>query len=72
MFMRDARCLLKNEKKVSNQAAIRLLCFEAYHNYIHSMYCCSEQDIIVLAVIFMKIVNETFKLKEWKEFFQTE
>jgi hypothetical protein len=58
-------CLLK----VSNPTAIRLLCLEAYHNYIHSMYPSSEQDCIALSVIFMKIMNESFKVKEWKQFF---
>ena len=55
--------------KVSNPTAIRLLCLEAYHNYIHSMYPSSEQDCIALSVIFMKIMNESFKVKEWKQFF---
>ncbi len=95
MFMRDSRCVLKYEKKVSVAAfvifcilkilkvksslmklnhplAIRLLCFEAYHNYIHSMYPITDNDMIVLAVIFMKLVNEGFDLKQWKDFFTSE
>ncbi len=35
------------------------------------MYCCTEQDSIKLAVIFMKILNETFKTNHWKEFFSS-
>ncbi|CAF0703806.1 unnamed protein product [Brachionus calyciflorus] len=72
LFMRDAMCPLKNEKKINNATAIRLLCFEAYYNYIHSMYISSEQEAAILAVIFMKMINENLKIKDWIQFFKSE
>jgi hypothetical protein len=48
--------------------AIRLLCFEAYHNYINSMYPCSENDVVQLAALFMEITNDDFDVKKWKAY----
>lgn len=67
-FKRDARLVLRNEKKVRHPWAIRLLCFEAYHNYINAMYPCSEHDACVLAAIFMEITNDGFDVKQWKSY----
>jgi hypothetical protein len=36
------------------------------------MYPTTDAEAVVLAVIFMKIVNEKFNLKQWKDFFNTE
>lgn len=55
--------------KISNPNSIRLLCFEAYHNYIHSMYPSSDLDTVILAAVFMKIVNESFSTAQWRDFF---
>jgi len=32
------------------------------------MYPCSDFDTVILATVFMKIVNESFTISQWKEF----
>ncbi|RMZ97685.1 krev interaction trapped 1 isoform X2 [Brachionus plicatilis] len=57
---------------IQNQTATKLLCYEAYYNYIHSMYVSSEQDAAILAVIFMRMLNDSLKIKDWIQFFKSE
>lgn len=36
------------------------------------MYPTSNSDAVILAAVFMKIVNEGFSILQWRDFFQSE
>ncbi|CAF1231796.1 unnamed protein product, partial [Didymodactylos carnosus] len=54
-WLRDSLLKIQAEQKIRHPYAIRLLFFEAYQNYIQSLYPCADDDAVEFAVIFMGI-----------------
>ncbi|CAH1789561.1 unnamed protein product [Owenia fusiformis] len=66
-WRRDATLSIVEERKVKNKTALHLLYYEAYHNYIESLYPCADQDAIILGAILMQIRFGDFDSKKAKE-----
>ncbi|ELT97767.1 hypothetical protein CAPTEDRAFT_226695 [Capitella teleta] len=54
-WRRHASLSMTKEKMVRHPVAIRLLFYEAYHNYINSYYPCSTQDAVILGGILLQL-----------------
>lgn len=49
--------------------AINLLFHEAYHNYIRSLYPCSDQDTVIMGGILMQLNHGDYDARKAKSFF---
>ncbi|KAK7501375.1 hypothetical protein BaRGS_00007500 [Batillaria attramentaria] len=55
-WRRNAKVSVDTERQINNAKALDLLFHEAYHNYIHGLYPCKDQDVIVFATLLFCIM----------------